>query len=217
MINKRVIVVAGGTVTQKFLQANIESTDIVIGADYGVISLLKSGITPHVAIGDFDTAGKEKLQEWRSMGIKIVPLPTQKNVTDTHAALEEALSYDPKDIYLFGAFGGGRMDHTLANIGLLEWLAIRGVNGILQDETNLLHLLIGPDKMELNHSGYMYVSLLPLSEKVEGISTCGLSYPLKDNTLIRGETLGISNQMEGQKAIVTITKGKCLVSLSRDV
>ncbi|MCH5584876.1 thiamine diphosphokinase [Shimazuella sp. AN120528] len=216
MTHKRVIVVAGGAVTKKFLQANIEETDIVIGADYGVIALLEAGIIPQVAIGDFDTAGEEKLQKWQTLGIKIVPLPSMKDVTDTHAAIEESLSYDPQEVYLFGAFGGGRMDHTLANIGLLEWLASHGVQGIIQDETNRLSLLVGPAELQLTHSGYTYVSLIPVSEKVAGISTNGLTYPLKGETLIRGETRGISNEMRGKMATVSISSGKCLVSLSKD-
>lgn len=216
MAKKRVVVVAGGTVTQKFLQTNVKSTDIVIGADYGVVALIDAGIIPHAAIGDFDTAGEEKLQEWQSIGIKIVQLPPMKDVTDTHAAIEEALSYNPEEVCLFGAFGGSRMDHTLANIGLLELLSIHGIAGILQDETNLVRLLQGPGKVDLVNMDYTYVSIVPISQHINGVSTTGLAYPLTEECLIRGETRGISNQIVGEIAAISIAEGECYIIQSRD-
>lgn len=216
MAQKRVVVVAGGTVTLKFLRTHMKATDIVIGADYGVISLMDAGIIPHVAIGDFDTAGEEKLRDWQSKGIKIVRLPESKDVTDTHAAIEEALAYDPKEIYLFGAFGGSRMDHTLANIGLLEFISARGAAGFIQDETNLVRLLQGPGKVNLRDMGYTYVSIVPISKQLTGVFTTGLSYPLTGQCLIRGETRGISNQIVNEIADVSIEDGECYIIQSRD-
>jgi thiamine pyrophosphokinase len=216
MAQKRVVVVAGGAVTQNFLRTNMKETDIVIGADYGVVSLLDAGIIPHIAIGDFDTAGEEKLQEWKSIGIKIVRLLESKDVTDTHAAVEEALSYDPKEIYLYGMFGGSRMDHTLANIGLLEFISARGAAGIIQDETNLVRLLQGPGKVNLINMGYTYVSIVPISKKLTGVYTTGLAYPLTGQCLVRGQTRSISNQMVEETAAVSIENGKCYIIQSKD-
>lgn len=215
MDKKRVVVVAGGTVTKDFLQTNIKKTDIVIGADYGAAALIDAGIIPHAAIGDFDTTGKEKLQEWRNIGMRIIPLPAKKDVTDTHAAIAEALSYDPEEVYLFGAFGG-RMDHTLANLGLLELLSIHGITGILQDETNLVRLLQGPGKVDLVNMGYTYVSIVPISKHINGVSTTGLAYPLTGECLMRGETRGISNQITGEIAAVSIEDGECYIIQSKD-
>lgn len=216
MKKNRVVVVAGGTVTKKFLQTNIKETDIVIGADYGAAALIDAGIIPYLAIGDFDTTGKEKLQEWKTFGIKIVSLPAMKDVTDMHAALEEALSYGPEEVYLFGAFGGSRMDHTLANLGLLEMLSAHGTVGILQDQTNLVRLLQGPGKVELVNLDYTYVSILPISKHINGVCTTGLVYPLTDECLKRGDTRGISNQILGNMATISIAEGECYIIQSRD-
>jgi thiamine pyrophosphokinase len=215
-MNQRVVVVAGGSVTGEFLQANISTDDLVIGVDNGVITLLEAGILPAFAVGDFDTAGKEQFAEWRALGIEIMLLSSIKDVTDTRAALEHALTFSPSSILILGGLGGGRLDHTVANISLLEWLAAHQVEGILQNETNRLRLLLGPGEMNLVREGYTYVSLLPISKTVDGVSTTGLAYPLHEKQLSRIDTLGISNEILEDSATVSITQGKCLVIESKD-
>ena len=59
-----------------------------IGVDHGVEELLKQGITPRFAIGDFDSLQNRKSLE--DLNIQI--LPEKKDVTDTHAAIEYAIS-----------------------------------------------------------------------------------------------------------------------------
>ena len=57
-----------------------------IGVDHGVEILLKQGIKPVFAIGDFDSIENENVLS----ELDIERLPTRKDVTDTHAALEYA-------------------------------------------------------------------------------------------------------------------------------
>ena len=86
-----------------------------IGVDHGVEILLKQGIKPVFAIGDFDSIENENVLS----ELDIERLPTRKDVTDTHAALEYALEngYDEVDIY---GVTGGRLDHFLSVMCLLE-------------------------------------------------------------------------------------------------
>ena len=44
-----------------------------------------------------------------------------------------------------------------------------------------------------------YVSLLPLSERVDGVTTHGLRYPLSDATLTQGPARGLSNELLGTR------------------
>ncbi len=215
-MKQRVVVVAGGVVSQDFLHTKIKSDDLVIGADSGVVSLLDAGVTPSFAVGDFDTAGVSRIDEWKALGIEVLALPTAKDVTDAHAALEHALTFAPAEILLLGGLGGARMDHTLANIALLEWLAGEGVEGILQDETNCIRLLIGPGIMKVVNDGFTYLSLLPISKTVEGVTTTGLVYPLHREQLERGDTRGISNEIKEASASISISAGVCLIIQSKD-
>ena len=61
-----------------------------IGVDHGVEELLKQGITPKFAIGDFDSL--QNRQTLENLNIQI--LPERKDVTDTHAAIDYLLSND---------------------------------------------------------------------------------------------------------------------------
>jgi thiamine pyrophosphokinase len=216
MSTKRVVVVAGGTVTSRYLQQNIQDTDIRIGADHGVVALLDAGWTPHVAIGDFDTAGNENIHTWRSLGIEVVPLSMMKDVTDTHAALEHALTFSPEEIYVYGAFGGARMDHTLANIALLEWIAEHQVKGVLSDETNRIQLIRGPQKITVHKNDFHYVSIVPVSKYLQKVTTVGLAYPLFAKDLYRGDSLGISNEIAEKTAEIQVEQGIGLIIESKD-
>ena len=79
-----------------------------IGVDHGVEELLKQGITPKFAIGDFDSL--QNRQTLENLNIQI--LPERKDVTDTHAAIEYAISKGYDEIELYGVTGG-RLDHFL--------------------------------------------------------------------------------------------------------
>lgn len=212
----KVIVVAGGSISSTFLQNHIKDNEMVIAADAGVNSLLDAGIIPQVAIGDFDTTGTQFFEGWQAIGMKVIQLPKEKDVTDTHAALEYALRYQPTEIYLYGAFGGPRMDHTLANITLLEWLDAHKVKGYIQDETNRMQLIHGPAQIDLYQSKFDYISLLPLSDRLTGVTTTGLAYPLHEAMLARGDSLGISNTMAEETASIYVKQGLGLVIESRD-
>ena len=73
-----------------------------IGVDHGVEELLKQGITPKFAIGDFDSL--QNRQTLENLNVQI--LPERKDVTDTHAAIEYAISKGYDEIEIYGATGG---------------------------------------------------------------------------------------------------------------
>jgi len=51
------------------------------------------------------------------------------------------------------------------------------------------------------------VSLIPVGGNATGVSTQGLEWPLKDETLIFGATRGVSNVLLGEKATVEVREG----------
>jgi thiamine pyrophosphokinase len=55
------------------------------------------------------------------------------------------------------------------------------------------------------------VSLLPLGEGVEGVTTHGLRYPLADEPLPPGPARGLSNVRTQPDATVTVRRGLLLV------
>lgn len=211
--NKRVVIISGGDVDEQLLQY-IEDTDYIIGADRGALTLIKHGFVPDLALGDFDSVQEEQLAQIKQVSKHFNSCdPIDKNYTDTELALQHALSMNPRSILLIGATGT-RMDHTLANIHLLRIALEKQVPMTIIDQHNRIQLL--NSRLDIQHEGYKYVSLLPLSLEVHGIELEGFAYPLHHASLTIGQSLGISNLLIEQTGTITITDGLLLVIASKD-
>jgi thiamine pyrophosphokinase len=208
--------VAGGDMSTSDLAKIDREKDFIIAADGGAKKLIDAGIFPHLAVGDFDTTGESFVQDLLFQGIPTQKLPPAKDMTDTQYAIDEGLNQQPDEILILGALGGSRFDHTLANIGLLEWIKEKGSHGVIYNRTNRIQLLKGPTQITLPKSEYRYVSLIPVSRRVKGITTHGLLYSLTNGQLTRGLTLGISNEIKAEQATISIQAGTCLIIESRD-
>lgn len=213
---KRIMVVAGGDLERDVIDELMPTIHFIIAADAGSERLLAWGIIPDVVVGDFDSSGPEVIQLLDQLGVTRESLPEAKNETDLHVALMKALDHNPQEIVIVGALGGARYDHMLANIGLMEWLAEHRVDAVMLNQTNRIRFLQGPGTCSLQNSTFTYVSLIPITRTVEGVMTEGLKYPLRSETLIRGQTRGISNELEEKEATVTIKRGKLLIMESKE-
>lgn len=185
----------------------------VICADGGMGHLKKLGVRPDVLLGDFDSCSQEDLKMWQQKGVKVDQFPSKKDATDTELALEYALEQGFQEILILGATGR-RFDHTLANVHILKKAVALGVRCSLIDSHNIVILI--DKKEEIIKDEHKYISLVPLTTCVEGVTTEGLKYPLTDATLTIGNSLGISNELEGTKGAVSITEGLLILIRSRD-
>lgn len=79
---------------------------------------------------------------------------------------------------------------------------------------NYIHMVT--DHIELQKREGFFLSLIPATPKVEGITTKGLAYPLKEAEMVMGTGLGISNEFTSDKAEVTVKKGRLYAIVSRD-
>lgn len=215
-MTKRVIIVAGGHVELDELDM-IETDDLIVTADAGVVPVLNKGMLPHLAVGDFDTMDQSVLKKIEQEGISHKKLPIHKDETDSHYAVRAAMEYNPEELIILGALGGARFDHMLGNIGLLEWLADKDVSAVLVHKSNRIRLLVGPVSWSVSKSSFSYISLIPVSSRVSGVTTQGLLYSLYNETLYRGLTQGISNELTNERGTVFIEKGKCLGVESKDL
>jgi len=213
-MNMNILVIGNGVVeSTEIIKEYSGISDLIICADGGAGYLYKIGIKPHILVGDFDSIDPEVKRFYNDSGIEIVQFPRQKDYTDMELALDIAVEKGAKKIFIAGATGS-RLDHTLSNIQLLHKLADAGVEGIIVNSNNYIHLLT--DHMELTKKEGFYLSLVPATPRVEGITTKGLAYPLKDAEMVMGTGLGISNEFISDKAEVTVKKGRLYVIVSRD-
>ncbi len=209
-VSRTIFIVTGGRIGDaRFLKSQLEAADPddVICADGGADHLYTSGFVPGVIIGDMDSADPDVLAYFEGKGCRLIRHPRQKDKTDTQLALEYALEIKPAGIIVIGA-GGGRIDHTLANISLLVLGAERKTDVILLDEWCEVFLV--SDHRDIIGKPGQTVSFLPLSSPVSGISLNGFEYPLAEGVMDLGRPYGISNMMISSKGSVSVKGGYLL-------
>ena len=211
-----VLIVGGGPVDLGQLQAELATApELIIAADGGGAYLAKLQSDPDLLIGDLDSLAPEIVNDFRMRGIEIHTFPTNKDQTDLQLALEFAYSRGLKEIRILGALGG-RLDHTLGNLGLLmEALRQEAKVWLLDPQTEIT--LIGAELELIPRAGWG-LSLIPFTQNVKVITTIGLKYPLINETLLVVNTKGIHNEFVAldQKAKIIVKEGFLLVVLFQE-
>lgn len=190
---------------------------LVIAADGGADACPGLGMVPDLVVGDGDSLGPDGLDRLARAGVPVELARVDKDESDLELALATAVRHGADRVTVVGAFGGDRVDHELANIALLAHPAIEGVAVVLLDARGRLSLIRapapggGPVRRELPGSIGALVSLLPAGPGVEGVTTTGLRYALRDEPLPYGPARGLSNVRTDPRAQVSIRRGLLLV------
>ena len=178
--------------------------DYVIAADRGYDSLMAYGVVPDLAVGDFDSLGYQPDHP------NVIQLPVEKDDTDMVFALRKGLELGYRRFLLLGGVGG-RLEHTLANLQLLDWLTGQGGQGFLAGEKTVATAIRGPASLTFPAAMSGYLSAFCNSGTAEGVTLENLKFPLEHSTLTSSFPLGVSNQFLGQSARVSVEKGSLLL------
>jgi thiamine pyrophosphokinase len=194
-----------------------QENEVWVGVDRGVFTLINMNITPQIAFGDFDSVTKQELMiiEENVENMKIYK--PEKNETDMELALNWAIEQRPDLIRVFGA-SGGRLDHFLANVQLLvkPLMEDNNVKILLIDKQNIISLK-GPGSYKIKmRSDKKYISFVPLTLSVKGLTLEGFKYPLKNRHISIGSTLCISNELVSDNGTFSFSEGILLVIRSND-
>ena len=213
---KTVAIVGGGPADcLPDLQAYRAKADYWIGADRGAVTLLHHQIKTDLAIGDFDSVSSNEFTRIRQTVDRVEVFPAAKDETDLELALLEALKQNPDEVIFFGVTGG-RLDHTLANIQLLLSLKQEKVNGIIIDRSSQLQIVRPGVYEAAEEPEYPYISFLPVSPEVTGLSLSEFLYPLENAVITWGSTRCISNKLLSGSAVFSFKTGIMAVIRSRD-
>ena len=178
--------------------------DLVIAADGGFAALEGLGLSPDLVVGDFDSLGH------RPDHPHVVALPVEKDDTDMHSAIRLGWERGYRAFRLYGGTGG-RIDHTLANIQSLAWLANQGGRGWLVGPDWTATVLSDGGALTLEAGRQGTVSVFCLGDRAEGVDIQGLKYGLTDGVLTADYPLGVSNSFLGGESRVSVRRGKLLV------
>ena len=210
------LIVTGGEINKNFLKKHlkINKYDIIIAVDKGLETLDILNINPNYVVGDFDSIDKTILRKYENTQIEIIKLNPEKDLTDTHSAINLAIGLKSKKIIIIGAIGT-RLDHTIANIHILKLAIDKGINIKIINETNEITLINNSIKIYKDQN-YKYISLIPLTTTVENITLKGFKYHLTKRTLYIGDSLGISNEQLQQEGEIQLEKGILILIRSKD-
>ena len=176
--------------------------DLVIAADAGFSFAAGYGLSPDLCVGDFDSLGRVP------EGVGIVRHPPEKDDTDAMLAVREGVARGYSDFVFYGALGGARIDHTLANLELLSWLASTGAKAVMKlGDTRVT--AVGNGSLIFPEGARGYVSVFASGGRAEGVTETGLKYSLTDAAVDPLDPFPqcVSNEFTGRQAVITVRKG----------
>jgi len=184
--------------------------DYVIAADGGLRALESIGIRPDLLIGDLDSLGSYPLPD----GVPLEKHPVEKDDTDTGIALAQGYAMGYRDFALYGC-GGGRTDHLLANFqSMCRYSKLGCTIRLIAKDYDAYALSSGSMILPEREPGTT-VSIFCHGNKAEGVTLCGLYYPLDNSTLTCDHPLGVSNQHTESPAEISVQNGTLLILQQR--
>ena len=206
----RAIIYTGGEINAANITERPTAEDLVIAADSGWNNAKSLGVEPALLLGDFDSLGKQNLPD----GPEIYQVPAEKDLTDTQLAVEMALSRGTTEILIIGGLSG-RLDHTLSNLAILAHLNEKKIPSTMTDGQNRARFVRNSGAL-IPRGGYKYLSLIAADKVVKGVSVKGCKYPLENAKLKSTHQYAVSNEIEGNCALVEVKKGGLYIIETND-
>ena len=218
---KDTIIVSGGNIHKDFaldfLKKNKTEQTCLIAADRGVEFFMGTELEPDVAVGDFDSLSAEGAKYMETLKhTEIRRLKPEKDDSDTQSAANYAIEQGTERIMILGATGN-RIDHLMANFGLLMLGKTKGVQIVLVDKYNYMCLIESGTILKKCEQFGKYVSFFPIEGDVPGLTLKGFKYPLDGHYLkVEDSGLTVSNEIAEAEGEITFDAGSLLMIMSRD-
>lgn len=182
--------------------------DFVIAADAGLRYLEQCGIAANLVIGDFDSLKNLPAHP------NTLALNPEKDDTDMYAAVREGIKAGYSVFHIYCGTGG-RIDHTIANLQILAYLAQNGMQGFLFDKDSIITAITNR-KIDFAKIPSGYISVFSYTEKSEGVYLQGLKYELNNATLTNTFPLGVSNEFIGKESSISVAAGTLLIVFPKE-
>ena len=188
--------------SQQLAYECLRSKPFVVCADGGSNVAARLGIRPDLIIGDCDSVMAKTREQFAS--VPLLQISNQEN-TDLEKALDYVLKRKIRSVMVLGATGK-RADHAFANLSILAKYR-KKLDVQFQDDDGRIFAISKRWSGEVGRG--TTISLLPL-EKCSGITTAGLQFPLKNESLQPGVREGVSNVSDENIVSVRVHTG-CLL------
>ena len=210
---RKCAIIAGGDMPDKEQYKSYEyweRFDCIICADSGYYTAKKLGIKPDIITGDFDSFTEELPKD-----VEIIASIPEKDDTDTLMAVKKAIELGYKNIDLFGALGGSRIEHTIANIQTMIYAVQQGCDLKIYGDSILMVQTADDGEVSYKSRGAsLYMSVFALSDSIGIDYLRGVKYPLEDYLMVQSFPIGVSNEITDEAALLRINHGLALIILT---
>lgn len=198
----RILIIANGDDPPKSLLRKLKArSDRFVAADGGGNTAIRLGFTPNLVIGDLDS-----FQQPDGFPGEILQ-DSDQETNDLEKALYYAHKEKAERVDVIGATGK-RLDHTLKNLSVMQQFRDAFTQIAFYDGRMFTRII--PRDFSISLPPRHPVSLFPLSGIVEGITTNGLKYPLRNESLENGRRDGSSNETDDGPVRITHRTGTLL-------
>ena len=174
--------------------------ELLIAADAGIRYLEEAGMEPDLIVGDFDSLGYTP-----ESGNVIYHRP-EKDDTDTMLAVREGFERGFRSFRIYAGLGG-RLDHSVANLQTLAFIAENGGRGYLVGGRSV-STVIKDSSIAFCGGRSGMISVFCQGGDAE--------YELEDAVLTASVPLGVSNEFTGREALISVRSGRLLVVWQQD-
>ena len=200
---KRCVIVGGAGINNyDYIRGRLCANDYIVFCDSGLRHLEPLQVNPSLIVGDFDSHDNQYLDG------ETIFLPCEKDDTNTVFAVKEAIKRGFDDFLLIGVVGA-RLDHTLGNVSSLLYLDSLGKKGYIIDDYSEMEIV--SNKPAYIENSFSFFSLLNISGTAKRVTIKNAKYPLNDGEISCEYQYGISNEVVGEIAEISIREGKLLL------
>lgn len=205
---KRLLVVGAAPVAgaDDFYRRLLADAAHVVAADGAGEWCVRLDRIPDVVVGDFDSAQPGAEERLAALGAGVERHPSDKDLTDLELAVDVALARWETPVCLTAAFTG-RIDHTLAAIGLL----VRAGSGASIAEPGWRGWACAPGRpVRVGMPPGTTFSVIAV-EPCTGVNVSGGRWDLRNHCLDPLSGRGVSNEAAGGEIAVTVATGRLVV------
>jgi thiamine pyrophosphokinase len=209
MAPRHALIFIGGYSPSSSVRDQLPEPALVIAADSGWAHATAMGFQPDVLIGDMDSIHPEHLVDAHASDAEIIEHPTDKDLTDTELALQLARKFEYRHIHLVSG-GGDRFDHLIAMVhSLVHHADDATMTAHVGD--HYIHIVTPREAAQLTLAVGNTVSLIPLGGNAKGVTTSGLQWELKRDTLHSFASRGVSNIASSSEVRISLRTGALAV------
>lgn len=213
---KKCCIISAGDVNLALLKKRKDEYSFFIAADAGFEKVILADIIPNIVVGDFDSISQfpiiDKPSTTSDTLPKVIQFPIEKDYSDTHLAIEEGIKQGFTHFDVYGALGGDRFSHSLANLQTLCTMKSKGISVTLIGMKESVYILKN-ETLTLSPPIGCNFSVFSLSDESKHVTINGAKYSLENATLTNLFPLGVSNQSTDKEIQISVKNGFLLVIL----